>query len=63
MNDIIKECVELANKYGHLPFDKALPHLRKGWWDIAARNNTTGDKVFGMYMDWQSKQNANQKIE
>ncbi len=56
MNEIIKACIELEKKYGHMPFDKALPLLQEGWWNIALKHNTTGDQVFRQYMDWRASQ-------
>ena len=53
---IVAECIELGNKYGALPFDKALPLCRAGWWEIADKYGTTGPEVFQIYMDWKSKQ-------
>lgn len=35
-----------------ISFDKGLPILRKKLWEIAIKNNTTGDVVFGEYMDY-----------
>lgn len=56
MDDIIKECVKLEEKYGKMPFDEALPYLQKGWWQLADKHNTTGDKIFRHYMDWKAEQ-------
>lgn len=37
-----------------VPFDKALPLLRKVLWDIAEQEGTTGDEIFKIYTDWKS---------
>jgi hypothetical protein len=56
MDEIVKECEELMKKYGHLPFDKALPHLQEGWWRIGSKYGISGTEVFKRYMDWKAKQ-------
>jgi hypothetical protein len=56
MDAIIKFCVELEEKYGHLPFDKALPYFQEGWWKIGNEHGLTGPEVVQKYMDWKSKQ-------
>ncbi|MDL1163025.1 hypothetical protein P0100_18480 [Yersinia pestis] len=56
MNEIIKACIALEEKYGRIPFDEALPRLQKGWWEIAEKHGTTGDQVLKQYMDWRSQQ-------
>jgi hypothetical protein len=56
MNEVIKECDELMRKYGHMPFDKALPHLRAGWWAIAEKHGMTGPEVLEQYLNWKSNQ-------
>ena len=53
---IVAECEELQIKYGALPFDKALPLFRDGWWKTAERYGTTGPDVFKVWMDWKSQQ-------
>jgi hypothetical protein len=42
-------------KYGHLSFDKALPYLQQGWWEIGKKHGLTGSEVFQQYMDWKAK--------
>ncbi|MBO0961455.1 hypothetical protein J1P26_17250 [Neobacillus sp. MM2021_6] len=59
MTPLIKECEQLVAKFGHLPFDKALPFLQEGWWEIGRKHDLTGPEVFTKYMDWKSKQKAN----
>ncbi|MBB3132103.1 hypothetical protein FHS19_006830 [Paenibacillus rhizosphaerae] len=56
MNEIIEACIKLEEKYKDVPFDKALPHLQKGWWEIAEKHGTTGDQVLKQYLDWRSQQ-------
>ncbi|MGF7049098.1 hypothetical protein J2T13_003606 [Paenibacillus sp. DS2015] len=59
MNDIIQQCLALEDKYGKLPFDEALPHLQKGWWSIAKKHNTTGEKVVAQYLEFRSNKAKN----
>ena len=39
-----------------VPFDKALPKLRKVLWDIADEIGADGADVLAIYMDWLSEQ-------
>jgi hypothetical protein len=43
-------------KYGHLPFDQAIPYLQAGWDKIGKKHGLTGADVFIKYMDWKSTQ-------
>jgi hypothetical protein len=56
MEPMVKEFHEYVESLGNMPFDKALPLMRKEMWRIAEKYNTTGDKVFMKYMDWKSSQ-------
>ena len=40
-----------------VPFDKGLPVSRKILWEIADEEGTDGATIFGIYMDWKSKNN------
>lgn len=55
--EIIKACVEVEKKFGHLPFDQALPLMQAAWWNIGEKFNTDGQHVFKIYMDWKSENN------
>jgi hypothetical protein len=54
VDSIIKACEKLMAKYGHMPFDKALPLLQEGWHEIGKKYGLTGPEVFKRYMDWKS---------
>lgn len=56
MNEaIVKACIEVEQKYGHLPFDKALPMMQAAWWNIGGKYELSGQDVFKIYMDWKAK--------
>lgn len=53
-NDI-RELEDLRkNTLKGIAFDKGLPLLREKLWEIAIKNNTTGDVILGEYMEYLS---------
>ncbi|KAF0194382.1 MAG: hypothetical protein FD169_1851 [Bacillota bacterium] len=56
MEKLIQECDVLINSLRPLPFDKALPVMQKGLWEIADKYGLTGAEVFQRYMDWKYAQ-------
>lgn len=58
MSPMVKEFNMYVESLGSMPFDKALPLMRKEMWKIADKYGTTGDKVFTEYMNWKSKHKA-----
>jgi hypothetical protein len=57
MGDIINECKQLMNKYGHLSFVESLPALQNGWWTIGNKHDLTGPQVLNIYLAWRGEEN------
>ena len=53
---IAKDFDKFMKSLGDMKYDEALPLMQEEMWRIARENNTTGPKVFEIYMDWKSKQ-------
>lgn len=53
-NDIKKLDDLRKNTLKGIAFDKGLHLLREKLWEIAIKNNTTGNVIFGEYMEYLS---------
>lgn len=58
MDGILKECDELMKSVGDMPFEEALPLLKKGFREIGDKYNTPGIEVFKTYIEWKQKQQS-----
>lgn len=48
--EILMDCKVMLQKFGDMPFDKALPNIQKDLWQIGDRYGITGPEVLNILL-------------